>query len=305
MNRIEPCPGQQTVCSGASRYLLFGVLALCLGCPSGARERQGCEVAACHGRAGTDNGIEDAHPKIVLLCTNCHGGDATTKDQDRAHVPPAPQFIADLVGAGRTIKTLAVGDLDRIDPAYLRFINPGDYRVAKQSCGSSSPVVDGAGCHQSLVYSAARSTMATFVGHFNVPRFQAGLQGREAVVGSIAIDDPRRPDPPPAGTVASLVQAAPPADGAPRDEIGTAMDNYLPKNCTHCHQWSYGRNDARGNYRSSGCTACHMLYSDDGISLSSDPSAVLEKPPRAERHILTSAIGENQCEHPRGHVELA
>ncbi len=269
--------------------------AVATGCSDDDPVVQSCEDQSCHGVSGTNTGIELAHPASAkLTCTDCHGGDGSVVDKDLAHVQPTAQFIIDRNGY---IKNLSVNELDMVNPAYLQFLNPGDYRVAEKGCGSQSPKNDGSGCHTQLVYNAQRSTMATFTGHFNVPRFQAGMQDRPAVLGSRALSDPQRPNPAPPGSVASIAQAIPPGATAPRDDIHTAMDNYLPKNCTHCHQWSYGRNDARGNFRSSGCTACHMYYNNDGISLSKDPSAPQEIPPHPQEHTLTSAINETQCEH--------
>lgn len=274
--------------------LAIAVLAvMAAGCPGDDSPAQSCESGSCHGLAGTSSGIELAHAEPALTCTDCHGGDASARNKDDAHVAPAPQFVAERNGY---VKNLSVQELDDVDPDYMRFVNPGDYRVAAVGCGASSPAANGGNCHQSQVDAAPKSTMATFVGHFNVPRFQAGMQGREAVFGSRDITDDAYPDPAPPGTVPSLIQAALPGAGAARDSVDTLMDNYLPKNCTHCHQWSYGRNDARGNFRSSGCTACHMLYNDDGVSLSSDPSAIKERPPHPEKHQLTARIPESQCE---------
>jgi len=275
--------------------LTISLVAALTACSDDDPVVQSCEDSSCHGVAGSTSGIERVHPESAkLTCTDCHGGDGSVVDKDQAHVAPAPQFVAERNGY---IKNLSVNELDMVDPAYLQFVNPGDYRVAEKTCGTGSPKVDGNGCHQQVVYNAQRSTMSTFVGHFNVPRFQAGMQGREAVLGSRALSDPQRPNPGPPGTVASIAQAIPPGATAPRDDIHTAMDNYLPKNCTHCHQWSYGRNDARGNFRSSGCTSCHMYYNNDGVSLSKDPSAPQEIPPHPQTHKLTVEINETQCEH--------
>ncbi len=255
---------------------------------------QACEASGCHGTAGTDNGIEIAHAGAKLLCTDCHGGDGEARDKQLAHVAPAPQWVADRNGY---LKNLSVNELDQVAPSYLQFKNPGDYRVAEKGCGKASTAAAGTACHQNLVDSAPRNVMATFVGHFNVPRFQAGMQDRPALFGSRTIADLDPPSPAPRGSVLSIEQAVIPAADAPRDQVSTLMDNYLPKNCTHCHQWSYGKNDARGNFRSSGCTSCHMLYSNDGVSLSTDPSAVKERPPHAEKHELTTKIPDTQCEH--------
>lgn len=288
--------GGVTLLACTLRLRIPAVLAVALvhlGCGDNVSIYQSCESSSCHGPSGRPNGIELAHPAQPLSCTDCHGGDGDAEDKDGAHVAPAPQWVADRRGY---LRNLSTNELDQVDPDYLRFVNPGDYRVAGQSCGSASPA-GGSGCHQSIVDSAPRSTMATFVGHFNVPRFQAGLQDRPGLYGSQSISDAAFPEPAPQGAVTDLVQAVIPPEDAPRDTVATAMDHYLPKNCTHCHQGNFGRNEARGNFRSSGCTACHMLYNDDGISLSSDPSAIREQPPHPEKHQLTVAIPENQCEH--------
>ena len=260
----------------------------------GGQPHQACEASGCHGQTGSATGIEVAHAGSPLACTDCHGGDGDATDQQVAHVAPAPQWVADRDGY---LRNLSMNELDQVDPDYLRFANPGDYRVAATGCGASNARAGTTGCHQSLVDSTQRSVMATFAGHFNVPRFQAGQQDRPALFGATDVADLDYPSPPPPGTVPSLVQAVIPADDAPRDTVDTEMDHYLPKNCTHCHQGNFGRNDARGNFRSSGCTACHMLYNDDGISQSSDPVAVREQPPHPQNHQLTLNIGENQCEH--------
>jgi len=271
------------------RFSLLMALSL-VAC--GPAPREGCENSGCHGVAGDDNGIEEIHPGQRLLCTSCHGGDPNAETAEAAHVAPAPEFVAERRGY---LRNLSVAELDRVEPDYMRFVNPGDYRVAGQSCGSTNPEAAGSACHQDLVESAPRSVMSTFVGHFNGPRFLAGMQGQPAELGSRTIEDPGFTGAP--GTVPMLVQAAPPAADAPLDQVSTLMDHYLVKNCTHCHAESFGRNDARGNFRSSGCSSCHMVYDNDGISHSSDPSAVDDRPPHPMRHELTTSPPSQQCEH--------
>ncbi len=258
----------------------------------GPSPREGCENSGCHGVAGEDNGIEEIHPGRQLLCTSCHGGDPTADTAEAAHVAPAPAFVAERRGY---LRNLSVNELDEVDPAYLRFENPGDFRVAGQSCGSTNPEAAGSDCHQELVESSRRSVMSTFVGHFNGPRFLAGMQERPGELGSITIEDPGFTGE--VGTVPRLLQANPPPEDAPQGEVSTLMDHYLVKNCTHCHAESFGRNDARGNFRSSGCSSCHMVYDNDGVSQSSDPSAVTDRPPHPVRHELTTMPSGEQCEH--------
>ena len=118
----------------------------------------GCE--SCH------QGIEKMHadPKIKLGCTDCHGGNAqniATKNldtkskkyqeiQDKSHIQPSyPKNWPTSANPERSYT-----DLLRENPAFVRFINPGDLRVAEKSCG-------GQFCHPSQVHNAKRSIMAT------------------------------------------------------------------------------------------------------------------------------------------------
>lgn len=280
-------------------YLPLLICLACLVCLAGCEgdptpeqpPRQGCESGDCHGPAGQRGGIEIAHRGAQLSCTDCHGGDATATTATDAHVTANDDWLAE---RGGYIRNLSVNDLDRVDPDYLRFINPGDYRVAGRSCGSASSAAAGGTCHQAQVDSAPTSVMSTFVGHFDVPRFQAGMQGQDAVVGARAGQSLNAELP--SGAVASITQATPPPVDAPRDQISTLMDHYLTKNCTTCHAWSYGANDRTGNYRSSGCASCHMVYNREGSSESEDPSRA-PGPPHPAKHELTTAIPSEQCEH--------
>lgn len=93
---------------------------------------------ACHrpiDEEGTPHGIEEAHPLVdgePLTCVECHGGDPEDRTQSGAHVQP-PE------GHNGFIRNLTSGELDAVGVDYVRFINPGDLRAAKVSCGSDSP----------------------------------------------------------------------------------------------------------------------------------------------------------------------
>ena len=224
-----------------------------------------------------------------LSCTDCHGGDDTAFEKERAHVLP-PEGVSQVKGAPTDV-------LDRLPAEYTRFINPGDYRVAEVGCGPGNPASGTTGCHADEVEAAPRSVMSTFVGHYNVPRFLAGVQtDKEAHFGAHAIEDPNY-DSSVEGTVPSIETLRPPEPEQDRGTVETLMDNYLAKSCTHCHSWSYGFNDAPGNYRSSGCSSCHMVYNNDGISRSEDPTVDKSRPSHPERHELTTAIPIYNCEH--------
>jgi hypothetical protein len=244
----------------------------------------------CHRPGGI--GIESAHPWAELSCVDCHGGTSPAQDIVTAHVAkPAGVFNP---------KQLAADQLDALPPDYLRFINPGDLRVASVSCGSGSPnsMVGTAGCHQGVVEKVSRSLMSTFAGHYNVPRFLSGLQDRNAYYGvRDIVHEEYDPETAPEGTVSELHALRPPSADEEPDPMKYVMDNYLVKSCPTCHAYSFGPNQAPGIYRSSGCTSCHMVYSMTGESLSSDPSIRRDRLPHPETHQLTSAIPTYQCAH--------
>ncbi len=258
-------------------------------------DRSGC--LACHRPIqpdGSEAGIERAHPLVdgqELSCQDCHGGDPDARKQSEAHVKPAP-------GAPAFIKNLSTGELDEVSADYLRFINPGDYRVTAMTCGAGSPASKGSGCHQELVEVVKTSQMATFSGELGVARYRAGEQRSGA--GIKAIKDVRDPDfragaeP---GTVGALEAMEAPTIMPGSTEIGPYQDLYLTKACMRCHTWSFGDNKFPGDFRSSGCSACHMVYSDDGLSRSADPTIDKDRTPHPVQHVLTRAIPVEQCGH--------
>ena len=101
---------------------------------------------ACHKHVG------DPHGKDTLRigCTDCHGGNANTTDKDKAHVLPRnPQFWLTSANPVRSYTLL-----NNESPAFVRFVNPGDFRIAHISCGTS-------GCHPKEVQTNRKQIMAT------------------------------------------------------------------------------------------------------------------------------------------------
>lgn len=121
---------------------------------------EGC--VSCH----TDSDAKTMHlsQAVKLGCASCHGGDAgviapaglVKTDpryvalRDKAHVlPKYPKTWHWPSSANpKTSYTL----LNKESPEYVRFVNPSDYRVARQACGA---------CHQEIIERAERSLMAT------------------------------------------------------------------------------------------------------------------------------------------------
>ena len=269
--------------------------------------RDNCNV--CHtplDHEGVPGGLEEAHAAFPLTCVDCHGGNPRicdgeirgaecstgwVYDMDRAHVDPngSPVFI----------KNLSSAQLDAVDPDYLRFINPGDYRIVDQTCGGGAL---GSPCHSDVVQTARRSTMAHTAGEVAVARFRAGKQDEpRAIFGGIAITDPN-----PTGEACSVesidlydptpidVASASPDD---RPDVANAQDQYMVKSCFRCHLHTFGDNKDAGDFRSSGCTACHMVYADDGFSQSADPTINKQSVPHPIKHELTLSPPVEQCVH--------
>jgi hypothetical protein len=104
-------------------------------------------------------GIESMHasPNVVLGCTDCHGGNAAphlTKDQ--AHVHPLNKDV--WVGSANPVNANVV--LNHESAEFIRFINPGDLRVAQQACGLChgeivNNVIHGMMNHGAMLWGAA------------------------------------------------------------------------------------------------------------------------------------------------------
>ena len=104
------------------------------------------------------------NPAVTLGCADCHGGDATVTwsgagdpkskpyaaARDKAHVLPRYPKSWHFPSSANPERTYAL--LNREAPEFIRFINPGDYRVARESCGA---------CHLKIIQAAERSLMST------------------------------------------------------------------------------------------------------------------------------------------------
>ena len=265
----------------------------CLGCEPDPPAEVGC--LSCH------LGIEQAHGPIPEdECVVCHGGDAQVATKEAAHVP-VPDNWAEVRGSGLPpaphgfIRDFAPDQLDQLDPAYVKFINPSDIRVVDETCGV---------CHPNQAATMPTSIMVTNAGHYFPTLFLAGIQeDRLAHVGSYEATDPDC-DPSIPGTVCSL-ETLQPADAEAITEVIASGDqaaietlaygHYLAKNCNTCHQAGYPRNNSPALYRSSGCASCHMVYDQLGIYEGGDPTIPKGSPVHPRLHEITTAIPTEQC----------
>ncbi|MDE3098894.1 MAG: hypothetical protein KGJ88_05430 [Verrucomicrobiota bacterium] len=105
------------------------------------RKSEGC--LECHA------GIEPMHDSanVVLGCTDCHGGNATPGLTEReAHVAPRNPVFWQSSALPNGSSVL----LNHESAAFIRFVNPGDLRVAQQACGL---------CHGKIVQEVSHSIM--------------------------------------------------------------------------------------------------------------------------------------------------
>src|SRR5690606_38712250 len=136
--------------------------------PPAPREQSEAEMMAksegcysCHVR--TDRPTMHATPAVRLSCTDCHGGDArefgdpklgyedpsNKAVMKRAHPQPTlPGAWGETSANPKRSYTL----LNKEAPEYIRFVNPSDYRVAREACGA---------CHLEIIEAAERSLMST------------------------------------------------------------------------------------------------------------------------------------------------
>jgi hypothetical protein len=113
----------------------------------------------CHQNTG------DPHCKetVRLGCVDCHGGDATATTKDRAHVPPRhPEAWPT---SAKPVRTYTL--LNHESPEFIRFINPGDLRIAHISCGTAD-------CHPKEVLQVRKSMMTNGCMLWNAAAYNNG-----------------------------------------------------------------------------------------------------------------------------------
>ncbi|MEO8675736.1 MAG: hypothetical protein ABI569_09160, partial [Casimicrobiaceae bacterium] len=121
---------------------------------------EGCKT--CH--TPGDHDTMHVNPAVILGCADCHGGDAKVAKPQGADLKD-PAYRAAVASAHvlprypvawKYPSTANPPDsytlLNREAPEYVRFVNPGDYRVARESCGA---------CHLRIIQAAERSLMST------------------------------------------------------------------------------------------------------------------------------------------------
>ncbi len=170
--------------------------------------------------------------------------------------------------------------------------NPSDLDNAPKYCGK---------CHADQIEQVEQSNMATGKSMIEVTRYAWGAQGEGKKMYSLR----------PKVEEGEL--------SLPRASEGEVVDGFLRTKCLRCHLDSAAPHRP-GDYRAGGCAACHMIYSNDGHTLTQDraiqakvrKSQAVRKDrfkrkfsvksltnPRAYpvMHKFTTAVPSVQCEH--------
>jgi formate-dependent nitrite reductase cytochrome c552 subunit len=117
-----------------------------LGQSNAERDAKSTGCVRCHQYTGDPHG----KPTLRIGCTDCHGGDASASEKEAAHISPRyPQFWPT---SANPVRSYAL--LNHESPEFIRFVNPGDLRVAHISCGT-------AGCHPQEVQTNRKQIMST------------------------------------------------------------------------------------------------------------------------------------------------
>jgi hypothetical protein len=123
-----------------------------------ARKSTGC--ISCH--TTTDEPTMHPTKTVFLGCTDCHGGNSSisvssgaasrsaeySAAKEKAHVQPRDASFKDRSALPERTFTKWLAE----SPEYIKFVNPGDLRVATETCGAE-------GCHAKEVRASSTSMM--------------------------------------------------------------------------------------------------------------------------------------------------
>lgn len=115
---------------------------------------QNCLV--CHENA------RDPHGSSYMACVECHGGSPEGTTIEAAH--PSPKHPERWKSSANPERSYAL--LNDESREWIKFVNPGDLRVAGETCG---------GCHDNQVLAVAKSTMTNSAPFWGMAAYANGI----------------------------------------------------------------------------------------------------------------------------------
>ncbi|MFY9620330.1 MAG: hypothetical protein WAQ99_11025 [Pyrinomonadaceae bacterium] len=104
-----------------------------------------------YGPTATLDKLDNGKDALGLTCTGCHGGNPAAATKEEAHV--RPRYPNEWIKNGKfRIPERSGPLLARESLEFVRFLNPGDLRVAAKTCGSSE-------CHSVQTNAVSKSMM--------------------------------------------------------------------------------------------------------------------------------------------------
>ncbi|MBT6718600.1 MAG: hypothetical protein HOB18_13330 [Nitrospina sp.] len=152
--------------------------------------------------------------------------------------------------------------------------NPSSAENAPRFCGK---------CHENHVSKVERSLMSTAKRTINITRYGWGAQPLDELPYSLKPDENEQV--------------------FPNAGEGHAVDGFLRTKCLRCHIGSESPHRP-GDYRASGCSSCHMIYANDGISLSHDRAIQKVQNQNKKQNRFSRKFAENSLNNPRGYPLL-
>ncbi|MGN6500097.1 MAG: multiheme c-type cytochrome [Tsuneonella sp.] len=131
---------------------------------------------SCHVK--TDAPTMHTTSAVRLGCTDCHGGNASVRgNSELAHDAPAyvaareaahvlPRFPHGWNYPSSANPKHSYTLLNRESPEFVRFVNPSDYRIAREACGA---------CHIETIEAAERSLMANAAMFWAAAAYNTGV----------------------------------------------------------------------------------------------------------------------------------
>jgi hypothetical protein len=133
---------------------------LLLGQPQADVDQKSTGCVSCH--TSTDSATMHMTGTVHLGCADCHGGDAQIMlpagaaqgspgyEEATRKAHPQPRFAQNARSSANPVR--AYSNWLKEDLQFIKFVNPGDLRVAEETCGRS-------GCHLAEVQRVRTSMM--------------------------------------------------------------------------------------------------------------------------------------------------